>query len=404
VIPALIPLSIPLMRDTFARQRETLHALSDWLASMIANPTKLSMGPLCAEFEREFAAWQSNSSGRKHAVLTNSGASANLILIQSLLNLGRLKKGQRVGVSALTWATNVTPLIQLGLVPVAIDIDPCTLNVTSKMLIPHLDDIDALFITNALGFLPNLQAIQLLCEDADILLLEDNCESLGSELPSGKAGNFGLAATFSFFVAHHMSTIEGGMVCTDDDDLAEMLVMVRANGWDRNLTPDQQAKWRTKYSIESEFDAKYTFYVPSFNVRPTEITGFLGLKQLDALDAALAERWQRFEALEAVARGNGDFVELDHAHMTRLSPFAFPVLCRTRELRDEYVRQFEAAGVEMRPIIAGNLASQPFFQPFADGVYLPGALTVDECGFYFGIYPELTPDDMDVLTRCLQPL
>lgn len=382
------------MRDTFARQRETLRALSDWLAS---NPSKLSMGPLCAEFEREFAAWQ----GRKHAVLTNSGASANLILIQSLLNTGRLEKGMRVGVSALTWATNVTPLIQLGLVPVAIDVEPTTLNVSASTLIPALSSLDALFITNALGFLPDLDRIRALCKWHDVLLIEDNCESLGSELPSGKAGNFGLAATFSFFVAHHMSTIEGGMVCTDDDDLAEMLVMVRANGWDRNLTPDQQAKWRAKYGIASEFEAKYTFYVPSLNVRPTEITGFLGLKQLDALDAALDARWQRFHALERVARDNPDLVTFDHSHQTRLAPFAFPVLCMTGELRHRYIQRFEAAGVEVRPLIAGNIARQPFFRDYADDRDLPGAEYVDECGFYFGVYPELTPDDMDILARCL---
>jgi CDP-6-deoxy-D-xylo-4-hexulose-3-dehydrase len=381
------------MKTTFTHERETLTALSDWLATC---PERLSMGEYCATFEREFAAWQ----GRKYAVLFNSGGSANLALWQALLNGNYVKPGARVGFSALTWATNVMPLLQLGLKTIPIDVDPCTLNINSQGPLFH---VDALFVTNALGYLPDLAHLRGRCADAGILLIEDNCESLGSAVATGKAGNFSHASTFSFFVAHTMSTIEGGMVCTDDDTLDELLRMVRANGWDRNLSAPQKAKWRAKYSVTDEFDAKYTFYVNGFNLRPTEITGFLGLEQLKHLDDAIDLRIRRFETLEHVARQNADFEVLEHSHMTRLAPFAFPVLCKTKDLRDKYVSRFGGAGVEIRPVIAGNIVRQPFYQPYSDypDWPLPGADRVSQCGFYFGIYPELTPADMETLKSCL---
>lgn len=383
---------IPLMKNTFVHERDTLDNLAGWLLS---HPARLSMDVKCAEFEQAFAAWQ----GRKHAVLFNSGGSANLALLQALRNMETLTPGRRVGFSALTWATNVMPIIQMGCVPVPVDIDPCTLNVMSYTLARQLFDLDTLFITNALGYLGDLDVIRKMCADFDVLLIEDNCESLGSELPDGKAGNFGKAATFSFFVAHHMSTIEGGMVCTDDDELAEMLRMVRANGWDRNLTAWQREKWRRRYAVDSEFDAKYTFYVNAFNMRPTEITGFLGLEQLKHLDDSLGAREKLFAELESVVKDNDDLLPLQHEHMTRLSPFAFPVLCKTPERRAEYVARFGGAGVEVRPVIAGNIVRQPFYR--GEKPPLPGADKVSECGFYFGIYPELSSADMETLKSCL---
>src|SRR3989344_712644 len=153
-----------------------------------------------------------------------------------------LNKKDKVGFSALTWATNTMPLIQLDLDPVPIDISLKNLNICSDNLLSILENIqlDALFITNLLGFCGDLDKISGVCNRKNIILIEDNCESLGSTLNDIKLGNFGLASTFSFYVGHHMSTIEGGMVCTDDKSLYEMLLMVRAHGWDRNLEYNKQ--------------------------------------------------------------------------------------------------------------------------------------------------------------------
>lgn len=387
---------IPLMKSAFLNERVTKEELADF----IRDAERLSMHVKCLEFEREFARYQ----GREHAVLFNSGGSANLALIQAYKNLGRLTTGTQVGFSALTWSTNVMPLFQLGFVPVPVDVDPRTLNVMSASLDERLkhSNLEAFFITNAMGMTGDLDQIRKLCDEANILLIEDNCEALGTELPTGKAGNFGHAATFSFFVAHHMSTVEGGMVCTDDSDLTTMLRMVRANGWDRNLSASEQFSLRETHGIDSELEAKYTFYDLGYNLRPTEVTGFLGLAQLEYLIENVKSRHETHLRLEAVSRQNPELFDVDHDHLTVLSSFAFPVLTRSSELRDKYVAKFAGAGVEIRPMIAGNIQRQPFYEKYATETFpLPGADFIHDCGFYFGNYPELTEIDLEVLSLCL---
>src|SRR6266849_679756 len=174
---------IPLMKNAFLREQETKKALAEFIRSA----DKLSMGEQCRRFEEAFAAVQ----GRRHAILVNSGSSANLLLLQSLKNLGRLKTGDKVGFSALTWSTNVMPIIQMGFEPIPIDCELNTLNASSHTLLARLGEVDlrALFITNALGFAGDLDEIRRLCDERGLILVEDNCESLGTELPRGKTGN-----------------------------------------------------------------------------------------------------------------------------------------------------------------------------------------------------------------------
>jgi CDP-6-deoxy-D-xylo-4-hexulose-3-dehydrase len=387
---------IPLMKNAFFKEYETRKALSEF----ILQAGKLSMGERCVEFEKAFAKRQE----RSQAVLFNSGGSANLALIQGLRNLGTIGPGERVGFSALTWSTNVMPILQMGMTPVPVDCEPSTLNVTSLTLAERIraSELKALFITNALGFAGDLDAIRKLCADAGIVLLEDNCEALGTELPAGMTGNFGLASTFSFFVAHHMSTIEGGMVATDDDELADMLRIVRANGWDRNLSAVKQLKWRQRFNIPNELQAKYTFYDLGFNFRPTEITGFLGTQQMRFLEENILIRERNHLQIEKIVEGNDDLIPIRHDHISRLSPFALPVLCRDERLKEHYLNQFSGAGIEVRPIIAGNIQNQPFYRRYvAERFDLPGAAFVDRCGFYCGNYPDLTESDIDVICGCL---
>lgn len=388
---------IPLMKNAFLNEDATKRALADF----ILHAGKLSMDVECGRFEHKFAAYQ----GRRDAVLFNSGGSANLAMLQALRNLGRLKQGDRVGFSALTWSTNTMPIIQMGMTPVAIDCDVRTMNVMSSTLEHRLaqTDLQALFLTNALGFTGDIDRVKTICAERGILLIEDNCESLGTALAGGRAGNFGVASTFSFFVAHHMSTIEGGMACTDDEELAEMFRIVRANGWDRNLAPAQQQKWRTRHGIQSEFDAKYAFYDLGFNMRPTEITGFLGQYQMQFLESNIRQREQNFLRVESAIVTNGDLIALDHGHIDTLSTFAIPVVCRTPELRAHYLQRFIDAGIESRPMIAGNIQLQPFYRKYVNQMYeLPGADFLHHNGFYCGNYPELTDADLDTITGCLR--
>lgn len=388
-------MKIPLMRHAFLRETETKKALAEF----ILQADRLSMDQECRKFEVKFAEFQ----GCKDAVLFNSGGSANLAMLQALKNMGKLKDGDKVGFSALTWSTNTMPIIQLGMEPIALDCEPETLNVMSYNLLDRLKDTDlkALFLTNVLGFTGDIQKIKDICEEKGIILLEDNCESLGTQLPEGKAGNFGLAASFSFFVAHHMSTIEGGMVCTSDEEFGEMLRIVRANGWDRNLQPEQQKKWRSALGIESEFQAKYSFYDLGYNLRPTEITGFLGQYQMQFLEENIRVREQNYLRMEKVYANNPDFILLRHDHISTLSTFAFPMVCKTPELRAHYLQRLVDAGVEIRPMIAGNMQRQPFYSKYAKNMYdLPGADMMHYNGFYCGNYPELTDEELRIFEQC----
>ena len=237
----------------------------------------------------------------------------------------------------------------------------------------------------------------------EVILLEDNCESLGTELPEGRAGSFGLMSSFSFYIAHHMSTIEGGVACVDDPELDEMLRIVRANGWDRNLAPRQQARLRKAHGIADKFQAKYTFYDLGYNLRPSEITGFLGLEQLKHLDSAVAAREANYRRFERCAADCKNLLLPDTAHISRLSNFSFPVLCRTPQARRKRLARFQAAGIEVRPLIAGNMTRQPFYAKHVGGPppALPGADFFHNNSFYFGNYPELSSDDMATIERCL---
>ncbi len=384
------------MKNAFLNERETRKALADF----ILKSERLSMDVECRKFERKFSKYQ----GSAEAILFNSGGSANLAMLQALKNLGRLKNGDRVGFSALTWSTNTMPIIQMGMIPVPIDCSITTLNVMSENLEERLEKInlEALFLTNVLGFVGDIERIKEICKAKNIILIEDNCESLGTILSGGKTGTFGLGASFSFFVAHHMSTIEGGMVCTDDAEFAEMLRIVRANGWDRNLTAQQQHKWRKKFNIDSEFQAKYTFYDLGFNLRPTEITGFLGQYQMQFLDENIKSRERNFLSLEKFLKTNDDLVALDHEHIKTLSTFAIPVVCKTPKLRERYLSRFSGAGIEIRPMIAGNMQHQPFYKKYVKEVFeLPGTDFLHNNGFYCGNYPELTEADLETITSCL---
>ena len=388
---------IPLMKNAFLGEKQTRKALAEF----ILHAPRLSMDAKCLEFEAAFAAQE----GRKSAVLFNSGGSANLAMIQALKNLGRLKDGDKVGFSAMTWSTNIMPLIQLGLRPVPVDCDPSTLNVMSGELARVIakENLKGMFLTNVLGFCGDLPAIRDLCRAEKVILIEDNCESLGTVLPEGRAGSFGLMSSFSFYIAHHMSTIEGGLTCVDDPELDEMLRIVRANGWDRNLTATQQAHLRSKHGIVDEFQSKYTFYDLGYNLRPTEITGFLGLEQLKHLDAAISAREANYTHFENCLKKCPDLLRPNRSHIRRLSNFSFPVLCRTPQSRRLHQQRFLEAGIEIRPLIAGNMTLQPFYAKYVGGPLpaLPGTDFFHNNAFYFGNYPELSPSDIATIESCL---
>lgn len=384
---------IRLIKSTFYNEADTKKKL----ISFIGEADVLSFGPQCNEFEKKFAKWQ----GRKHCAFVNSGSSANLAVIQALLNLGRLRKGDKVGISTLTWSTNVMPLMQLGLKVVPIDVELDTLNVSSKQLqkVLRKKDIRMMFITNLLGFCDDIDEIRKICDAENIILVEDNCESLGTVYKGKKLGNFGLASTFSFYVGHHMSTIEGGAVCTDDEELSDMLSIVRAHGWDRNLAEQQQEKIRSRYNVNSSFYSRYTFYDLGYNLRPTEINGFIGNTQVQYLDKIVETRRDTFlEFADKIYSQTDRFYPVRYDHLDLASNFAVPIICKTKEVRDELVKKCSGK-VEIRPIVGGDMTKQPFFGKNEKGNFSKetNASLIHEQGLYFGNNPDLTKAEKQLI-------
>lgn len=377
---------IKLIKSTFYNESETKRLLS----AFIKKSQILSFGPECQRFESKFAQWQV----RQHCILLNSGSSANLAIVQALLNLGRLKKGDKVGFSAITWSTNVMPLIQLGLKPIPIDVELDTLNVSARTLDSCMKKhtLKMVFLTNLLGFCDNIDKVQTLCKKNKVILIEDNCESMGTVYKGKKLGNYSLASTFSFYVGHHMSTIEGGAVCTDDEELETMVRLVRAHGWDRNLSFTKQDAIRSKFKVNSTFYSRYTFYDLGYNLRPTEITGFIGLQQLKYINQVVKIREKNYhEFASTIYKDTEHYYAVRTDHIDLVSNFAFPVICKSQKIRDALVQKCNGK-IEIRPIVGGNMMMQPFFQKYFPKKQssCPNAQLIHEQGLYFGNNPDLT--------------
>lgn len=386
---------IKLIKSTFYREKKVKNAL----CAFIKKSPYLSIGEECKKFENTFSSWQ----GRKYCVMVNSGSSANLAIVQALLNLGKLKKGDYVGFSAVTWSTNVMPLMQLGLKPIPVDVELDTLNVSSKKFIEKLKKypMKMFFLTNLLGFCDDIEEIEKICKQKKIILIEDNCESLGTIYKGKKLGNFGLASTFSFYVGHHLSTIEGGAICTNNEDLEIMLQMVRAHGWDRNLTEKKQLKIRLKHNVNSTFYSRYTFYDLGYNLRTTEINGFIGNIQMPYLDEIIRKRRDNFlEMAEAIYKRSDKYYPIKYNHIDFLSNFAVPIICKSKQIRNELVEKCRGK-IEIRPIVGGDMVLQPFFKKYVNDFVGENinAKIVHEQGLYFGNNPDLTKKEIKQIIR-----
>lgn len=383
---------IKLVKKTFYRETETKKKLADF----IIKARFLSMGEETKKFEESFAKKQE----RKFAVMTSSGSAANLLLLQAFKNIGYLKDGDGIGVSSITWSTNIFPIIQLGMKPFILDSEINTLNVSPATLKKKISELDALFLTNVLGFCDNIGEIARLCKENNILFFEDNCESLGSKFQGKLLGNFGEAATFSFYVAHHISTIEGGMVVTDNEDLYHELLLARAHGWDRDLPEEKQKKLRNDNRID-DFYSQFTFYRPGYNLRPTDIQGFLGNDQLQYWDHIVQARSKNFRIFNDAIRNNKNLIGIDASHMEFVSNFTIPVIAKTRELCEQYKKIFTDAEVDIRPIIAGNISRHPYWNG-QNGGDLEGADFIHENGFYFANRPDLNQEEIHYLLELLK--
>jgi len=349
----------------------------------------LTMGKKCAQFEQDFAKYVNC----KHAIFVNSGSTANLLMVSALINpsVGLLEAGDEVIVPALTWGTTLWPIIQHGLVPVLVDCDIETLCIDVKEIEKNVTpSTKAVFVAHILGNGAAIEEIRQLCDTKGLVLLEDNCESLGAAYKDKKLGSFGLMGSFSFFFSHHITTIEGGMIVTDDDEIADLLRCLRAHGWSRDLKDK---------SVEEDYrdiDPRFLFCNVGYSVRPTEIQGAFGIHQLKKLDLLNLKRritaeymLERFQKYPLMFTKAGE--DISHTW------FAFPVLGKAG-LSDHLSKN----GIETRPIIAGTLAKHPALKLYKHrtGDLYNSDMVMDR-GLYWGCHPFIAEEQIDYLDKVL---
>jgi CDP-6-deoxy-D-xylo-4-hexulose-3-dehydrase len=380
---------IDLIQDTIDNQ--DIDNLIEWLKTY----PRLTKGSKTIEFENKWAQWL----GTKYSVFVNSGSSANLLMLYTLKILNKMKNN-KVCVPSLCWVTDLSPVLQFNLEPLLID---CNLDNLSVDL-NHLEQVfqtenpSVLILVSVLGLSPDMESIVNLCEKYDVILLEDNCESQGTKFKQKKLGNFGLMSSFSTYFGHTMSTIEGGIISTNDDEMYNTLLQLRSHGWDRDLSTEAQKELREKWGV-NDFSALYTFYIPGFNLRSTDLQAQIGIKQLDKVDGMINNRYINFLYYKSKLDGKIWFpTTIDDSYT---SNFAIPVITKTSEDKERLIKELTDNNISCRPLISGSMGSQPFYKKLYGETLLPNCTIVDERGIYVPNHDKMTKDDIDRICEIL---
>jgi CDP-4-dehydro-6-deoxyglucose reductase, E1 len=375
---------IPLVKDTI--DKKDIDELIEWLKTY----PHLTKGELTVEFEKRW----SSMLGCQYSVFVNSGSSANLLMLYTLIESGILKTGDKVIVPAVSWSTDLAPVIQLGLEAVLCDCNMQDLSVDLDHLrqIIKKENPKALLLVSVLGMVPQMETIVDICERNNVVLLEDACESLGSEHNYKKIGNFGAMSSFSSYFGHHISTIEGGMVCTNDKTIYNILKSIRSHGWDRDLDPDVRDELRKKHNV-SDFESLYKFYHCGFNVRSTDLQAFLGLGQLKKLDSIIKARNKNYNLYCSLIK-NDFWSAPQSTSRNYVSNFAFPVIHPDRE---RIVSNLNKNDIAVRPLICGSLEKQPMWRKRYPQSSLQNADTVDCCGLYLPNNHQITEEEIKTI-------
>ncbi len=372
---------ISLINDTI--NQSDLKSLAEWL---LDNP-RLTKGKLTLKFEKEW----SKFTGCRYSVYVNSGSSANLLMIYATKISGVLGKISRpnVIVPAISWATTVSPFIQFGFNPILCDVDT-DLNINiEKLHNLNIKSPSIVMIVHVLGTACKMAEIQAFCKKHDAILLEDDCEGVGSTYKGVKTGNFGLMSTFSFYYGHHVSTIEGGMICTNDKKMYELLLMLRSHGWDRDLSLSTQNRLRKKYNI-NDFHTRFTMYEPSFNVRSTDLQAYLGLRQLKKINCIIKKRQDNLKLYDRYL--NNKYWKLPIDENEVVSNFAYPVI---HPKIKSISKALHRARIDHRPLLCGNINRQPFYKKHVgECIDLEMADLVHDFGLYLPNNPELKESDI----------
>lgn len=381
----------PLATDTW--NEDEFHAIMTVLESR-----KFSMGEEVAHFQSEFAGFF----GSKYGVMSNSGSSANLLAAAAMRYTGRYSPHRRdVIVPAVSWSTSFFPLTQLGYRMKFIDIDLQTLNAPPDGIRAAIDENTAgIMVVNLLGNPSNLSQIRQLADDHSLFMIEDNCESLGASFEGKFAGTFGDVGTFSSYFSHHISTMEGGMSLTSNLELAEAMLSLRAHGWTRDL-PEKNSVFN---KTGDDFEDLFRFVLPGYNLRPLEIEGAIGRKQVTKIDSILEGRRKNAGVFLEVME---EFPEiLTQREVGKSSWFGFSMVLsgRLAHRRKALVEILTEEGIQCRPIVAGNFTRNPVIQHLEHTIV--GSLSISDLihdhGLFIGNHHYFLGEELEHLRRVLR--
>ena len=346
------------------------------LVQFIRNTKRFTQFEKVREFEKRYSEWL----GVKYSVFVNSGSSANFLLIASLKEIYHWKSDDEIIVPAVTWVTNISPIIQNGLKPIFVDINLDDLSFDyNKLSAAITSRTKAIFVTHLIGFPANIEKIKEIIGNRDIKILEDCCESHGATINNVKIGNFSLGSTFSFYWGHHLTSVEGGMVCTNNEELYKKVMLKRSHGLARELPEKYHDVYKKKYQ---DIDFNFLFLTDGYNFRNTEFNAVLGIHQLQNLDEYIRIRNKNYR----------DFVDLLspinnklYGHRFKgISSFCLSFIFKSKEDKVKLQRELSIQNIESRPIIGGNLLRQPCFKNYGNYKDFENAEIVHNNGFYIG--------------------
>jgi len=363
----------------------------------VIKSNRFSMGQEVLEFEKAFA----EKFGSKYAVMSNSGSSANLLAVAALVYSKRLKAGDEIIVPAVSWSTTYFPLSQHNLKLKFVDINRNTLNMdVDKLKKAITKDTKAIFAVNLLGNPNQFSELKEMCEENNIILFEDNCESMGAKYQGKQLGTIGIVGTYSTFYSHHLCTMEGGVTVTNDEELYHYMLSIRAHGWTRNLPAD--SKIYTK-KID-EFYESFNFIMPGYNLRPLEMEAAIGKEQLLKLDRIIEQRRENAKYfLSNVTNIEGIRVQRE---IEESSWFGFAIICEgiLKGKRNLLVNALKENEIEVRPIVAGNFTRNKAieFMNYEISGNLDGADDIHENGFFVGNHSTENKEKVDLLIKILK--
>ena len=357
-----------------------------------------TMGKKVAEFEKDFAKFV----GSKYAVMTSSGSTANLIATAALFYTKnpKLKRGDEVIVPAVSWSTTYYPLYQYGLKLKFVDIDLETLNYDLEALSNAISDkTKMIMVVNLLGNPNDFDAINELIKNRNIILLEDNCESMGAEYKGKQAGTFGVMGTFSTFFSHHMATMEGGFVVTDNEELYHILLCLRAHGWTRNLPKENKVANKS----DDWFSESFRFVLPGYNVRPVEMSGAIGIEQLKKLPTFLKHRRENAKLFFQYFNNHPDFIMQKEIGFSSWFGFSLIIRPESKLKRSDIIKILEKNNIEYRPIVTGDFTQNEVMKYFDYEIFrdLKNAKILHKNGFFVGNHQEDISEQINLRKKVL---